>query len=109
MSLSSNCIPNAERLQAALAGLTPTVTSDQAVDHIRKQSVVTTDANGRQRTITIPSNATLKARQLVVYAQPSSDLSNGLQLHLAWEIEVTNGPVKTVYLDAMSDQVLAAS
>ena len=109
VSLSSNCIPNADRLQAALAGLTPTVTSEQAVNHIRTQSVVTSDANGKQQTVTIPSNATLTARQLVVYAQPSSDLSNGLQLHLAWEIAVTDGPVKAVYLDAISDRVLAVS
>jgi hypothetical protein len=109
VSLSSNCIPNADRLQAALAGLTPTVTAEQAVNHVRNQSVATSNANAAQQTITIPSNATLTARQLVIYAQPSADQSNSLQLHLAWEIEVTDGPVKTVYLDAVSDNVLAAA
>jgi hypothetical protein len=108
VSLSSNCIPNADRLQPALSGLTPKISAEQAVDHVRKQAVVTAaDANGRQQTFTIPSSAALAARQLVVYAQPSSDQTNGLQLHLAWEIEVTNGPMKTVYLDAISDQVIA--
>ena len=109
VSLSSNCIPNADRLQAPLAGLSPQITADQAVDHVRKQSVVAPGANGQQQTITIPANATMAARQLVVYAQPAADQSNGLQLHLAWEIEVTNGPVKVVYLDAISDQVLGVA
>jgi hypothetical protein len=109
VSLSSNCIPNVDRLQAALNGLTPAITSDDAVAHIKAKSVVTAATNGRQQTFTIPPNAGLAARQLVVYALPSSDPNSGLQLHLAWEIEVTNGPIKSVYLDAISDQVIAVA
>jgi hypothetical protein len=109
VSLSSNCIPNTDRLQAPLAGLTPQITADQAVDHVKRQAVAAPGANGQQQTFTIPSNATLAARQLVVYAQPAADQSNGLQLRLAWEVEVTNGPVKVVYLDAISDQVIAVA
>jgi hypothetical protein len=107
VSVSSNCIPNAERILPALGGLTPQITSEQAVDRVKKQPVVTSDAQGRQQTFTIPSTAALAARQLVVYAQPATDQTSGLQLRLAWEIEVTNGPMKMVYLDAISDQVIA--
>ena len=107
VSISSNCIPNADRLQGPLAGLTPRINADQAMDHIRRQPVVTTGASGQQQTFTIPSNATVNARELVVYARPATDQSGGLQLYLAWEIEISNGPMKTVYLDAVSDQVLA--
>lgn len=109
VSLSSNCIPNADRLQSALGGLTPKINSDEAIEHVRKQPVVAVDASGRQQTFTIPSNAALAARQLVVYAQPSAEQASGLQLYLAWEIEVTNGPMKMVYLDAISDQVIAVA
>jgi hypothetical protein len=109
VSLSSNCIPNVDRLQAAINGLTPAITAEEAVAHVKSKTVVTTDTNGRQQTFTIPSNAGLAARQLVVYAQPSYDQNSGLQLHLAWEIEVTNGPMKSVYLDAISDQVIAVA
>lgn len=108
VSISSNCIPHADRIQPALAGLTPKITFEQAVDRIKKQPVVTSDGNGRQQTFTLPSNATLAARQLVVYARRATDQASGLQLHLAWEIEVTNGPIKMVYVDAISDQVIAA-
>lgn len=109
VSLSSSCIPNAERVQAALNALTPAITAEQAVEHVRTQSSVAFDPSGRQQTFTIPSNAALTARQLVVYARPSPDQSKGLQLHLAWEVEVTNGPIKMVYLDAISDQVIAVT
>ena len=109
VSLSSNCIPNADRLQAALAGLTPKISADQAVDHVKRQPVVVGNASGQQQTFTIPANAALTARELVVYARTANDQSDGLQLYLAWEIQVSNGPMKTVYLDAMSDQVLAVA
>ena len=109
VSISSNCIPNAERTQAALNALTPTINAEQAVAHVKAQTVSAPDASGRQQTFTIPSNAALAARQLVVYARPSPDQSKGLQLHLAWEVEVTNGPIKMVYLDAISDQVIAVT
>jgi hypothetical protein len=107
VSISSNCIPNADRLQGSIAGLTPKINADEAVDHVRRQPVVTTDARGQQQTFTIPANAALTARELVVYARPASDQSGGLQLYLAWEVEVSNRPMKTVYIDAVSDQVLA--
>jgi hypothetical protein len=68
-----------------------------------------TDVYGGQRTVSLPTNATVEARQLVVYAQPSKDPASGLQIRLAWEIDVTNGPLKKVYLDAISDEVIAAS
>ena len=109
VSITSNCIPNADGLQSALGGLTPKINSDEAVEHVRKQPVVAPDASGRRQTFTIPSNAALAARQLVVYAQPSAEQASGLQLYLAWEIEVTNGPMKMVYLDAISDRVIAVA
>jgi hypothetical protein len=109
VSITSNCIPNADRLQGPLAGLTAKITADQAVDHVRREPVVVADGSGAQQTFTIPSNAGLAARELVVYARPAADPAGGLQLYLAWEIEVSNGPMKTVYLDAVSDQVLAVA
>jgi hypothetical protein len=107
VALSSNCIAHADRLQPLLNGLTPKLTAEQAIDHVRKQPVAAPNVNGQQQTFTIPANATVAAHELVVYLQPAPDQSNGLQLRLAWEVQVTNGPVKTVYLDAISDQVIA--
>ena len=109
VEFSSTCIPNADRIQAALSGLTPKVTSDDAVNHIKTKPVTVTDVNGRQQTFSLPANAVVEAKQLVVYAQPSPDPSGGLQIRLAWEIDVTNGPISKVYLDAISDETIAAS
>ena len=109
VEFSSNCIPNADRLQATLAGLTPKITSDEAVNYIKTQPLTVTDVNGRQQSFSLPPNAIVEARQLVVYAQPSKDPPSGLQIRLAWETDITNGPLKKVYLDAISNEIIAAS
>jgi hypothetical protein len=109
LGLSSNCIPNVDRLQAALAGLTPKVTWEEAANHIKGRTITVSDAVGRQQSVTIPTNTVAKVRQLVVYVKRPQDQSKGPEVHLAWEIEVGNGPIKTIYLDAIDDQVIAGS
>jgi hypothetical protein len=107
VGFSSSCIPHADRLQATLAGLTPKLTADEAVNRIKTQPLTMTDAS--QQTVTLPANATVEARELVVYAQPSKDPPSGLEIRLAWEIDITNAPIKKVYLDAISEQIIATS
>ena len=109
IGFSSNCIPNADQIQATMSGLTPKLTGEQAVDHIKTQPITVTDNSGRQQTVSLPANATVTAQQLVVYAQPSKDPPSGLQMRLAWEMQVANGPIKQVYLDAISDEIIAIS
>ena len=107
VGLSSSCIPHADRLQATLANLTPKLTADDAVNRIRTQPITVTDAN--QQTVTLPANATVAARELVVFARPSKDPPSGLEIRLAWEIDITNASIKKVYLDAISEQIIATS
>lgn len=108
IGFSSNCIPNADRLQATLGGLTPKITGEQAVNFL-KTPVTFLNAGSQQQTISLPANATVEARQLVVYARPAKDPPSGLEIRLAWEIDVTNGPIKQVYLDAISNEIIATS
>ena len=109
VGFSSNCIPNADRLQGTLNSLTPKITAEQAVNHIKTQPLTALTATGQSQTISLPANATVDTPQLVVYAQPSKDPPSGLEIRLAWEINVTNGPIKHVYLDAISDEIIATS
>jgi len=108
VAISSNCLPNAERLQAALAATIPQISAEDAVKNLKSQSTTIMSTSGQQ-TITLPANAVLEPRQLVVYALPPPGQTSGLELHLAWEINVTNGPVKTIYFDAVTSQVIATA
>ena len=108
VELSSSCLRNVDRLQAALANIAPKVTAEDAAKHIGGKAVNVTDANGRTQSFTLSPNEAAQATQLVVYVLPSTDKST-LELHLAWEIETPNAPAKRIYLDAVSDQIIAAA
>jgi hypothetical protein len=109
VEFSSNCIPNADRLQATLSGLTPRLNREHAANHIKTQPVTVSDQTGQQKSFALPENATVEAQRLVVYARPSTSPSGGLEIRLAWEIDVTNGPITKVYLDAISDEIIATT
>ena len=109
VGLSSNCIPNADRIQATLANVTPKITGEDAVNRLKTQSLTFTDANNRQQTLSLPASAVAEAKELVVYAQPSKDPPSGLEIRLAWEISIVNGPINKVYLDAISEEIIATS
>ena len=109
LEFSSNCIPNADRLQATLSSLTPKLNREQAASRIKTQPVTVSDQTGQPKSFTLTDNATVEARQLVVYARPSTGQSGGLEIRLAWELDVTNGPVKKVYLDAISNEIIATT
>jgi hypothetical protein len=106
IGMSSTCLQKTDRLQAALAALTPKVTSENAPGFVRDRSITARDATGQERTFTLSQNAPIEVQQLVVYVVPSLDQQT-LEVRLAWEIDVTNGPIKTIYLDAVTEQVFA--
>jgi len=108
VELMSNCIPNSEHLQPALAAVSPKVSAEEASAHVLGRTITLTDANGLSRSFTIPSGTALEVQQLVVYALASAD-KQALELHLAWEIAVPNGSIKSIYLDAITDEVIATN
>jgi hypothetical protein len=105
VDLSSTCIPNADRFQSQLNSLTPSVTAEDAAALMKQQPISNADQSS---SVNLPPGAAVNVQQLVIYAKPNADRQD-LELHLAWEIDVANGPIKTIYLDAVSRQVLAAS
>lgn len=107
VEISSTCVRNADRYQSALSTITPKISADEAVAHIRSKPVNRTDTNGAVQSFTLSANETAEVTQLVVYALPSAD-RNTLELHIAWEIAAPNAPAKKIYLDAVSDQIIAA-
>ena len=103
LDISSTCIPDAEHLQTAVTALTPALTPEEAATLVMQKPI--TVAGDQPTTFTLPSSAKVNVQQLVIYANAAP--SQTLNLHLAWEIDVTNGPIKTIYLDAVSRQILA--
>jgi hypothetical protein len=101
-------LPNTDRLQAALASLTPKVTSEDAATLVKQRQISALDAAGQQHSFKLAPNTEVAVRQLVAYVLLSSD-KQLLEMHLAWEIDVTNGPIKTIYVDVISEQIIAVA
>jgi hypothetical protein len=107
INLSSTCIPQADRVQTALAALTVRVKSEDAVKQLRENGITHTDANGNASVFKIPAANELNARGLAIYVLPSKSQPDALEFHLAWEIQPGAGPIKTAYVDAISGETIA--
>ena len=106
LSLTSSCIPNADRLQTSLNAINPSVKREDAVKYVQQNQIVYSDTNGRNESFKVGASAGVIARQLVFYALPEN--ANTLAIHLAWAVELTDAPVKTVYVDAIEAKILGA-
>jgi hypothetical protein len=95
LNVTSTCIPDAERIQTALAALTVRVKAADAIQ-------------GSQLKLNLPANARVNPRGLVTYILPAKDRPDALEFHLAWELELENGPVSLAYIDAISGNLIFA-
>ncbi|MEP6921060.1 MAG: hypothetical protein ABI967_08040 [bacterium] len=109
VDLSSTCIPDVERLQSSLALITPVVTAEEAVKYVRANNVAYKDLAGTQQSLHVTSLNEVNAIQLVTYVLASQGQTDLLELHLAWEVAVTQAPFKTVYVDALDGKFIDGS
>ena len=107
LSLSSTSIPNAERLQPAIASIVPKFTAEDAVARIREKGVSYQNETGTQSSLQVSAGSEVNARDLVLYILPSRTNANILEFHLAWEVEVGPTPVRKVYVDAITGDAVA--
>ena len=106
VSLSSSCLPDAERLQNSLTNLTPQITADDALKIAQGNGGLNTNQNANQPA---PSGSPPPgSAQLVVYVIPSKG-ANALELHLAYEIQLLEPSARTVYVDVINRQIISAA
>ena len=107
LNLSSTSIPDAERLQPSMAAMVPKLAGEDAIAQIRDKGITYPNDSGTQTAIRVTPANEIIARDLVFYVLPSRTNANALAFHLTWEIEVSGAPVRKVYLDAISGEVVA--
>lgn len=108
LNVVSTCIPDAERIQSAFSALGLRPKAEDTVLQLREKGLTYTDASGNKASITITASSQIYPRGLVIYILPANGSPDALEFHLAWEIEISNAPVKTAYIDAVSGEVVAA-
>jgi len=105
-AISSTCLTDVDQLQAQLTSLTPKITADDAAAHLKGRSI-SISTSGSSASFTVPPTAGIEVHQLVAYVKEHPGVKSSLEVHLAWEIELANTPIKTAYLDAITDEIIA--
>jgi hypothetical protein len=108
IDVNSSCIPDAERIQTMLSALTLKLKAEDAVAQLRAKPLSYKDANGNTQNLTVSAASEIAAQGLTTYVKPAPDRTDTLEFHLAWELTITNAPVKFVYLDAVTGDVVGA-
>jgi hypothetical protein len=106
LNVSSSCIPDADRVQAALAGFNARLKWEDVLKQLRDSPIPYTDANGNSLSYRLPVENQTKPGMLVTFVIPSKTRKDALEFHLAWEVELANAPLKTVYIDAINGEFL---
>lgn len=109
VDIISTCLPDEDRLQSALGQVVPTVTADDAVKYVRENGIDYKDSAGNQQTYHLTSANEVNATELVTHVALAANRSDSLELHIAWEIVVTQSPLKTVYIDAVEGKMIPGS
>ena len=108
LSLSSTAIPESQRIQTALTAAAPPAKGEEIPAKLIGRSFTYSDSAG-QHTYTITPENQPNLQQLVVYPRLVSNKPAALEFHLAWEVNLTNAPAKTIYVDALQDEVMVVS
>lgn len=106
VNLTSSCIPDADRVQTALAAIAPKLKAEDAVNQILNGSVAYAGAGGVPQNLKLTANQ-LSPKELVVFVRPAVG-TNTLEFHISWEVEVTGASVRRVYVDAVNGEIISS-
>jgi hypothetical protein len=112
LQIYSTCIPDTDRLRTAFVNLRLSpLTADGIAKRLMGRTLTYTDAAGNAQTLAVSNNANeITVSELVIYPRPRASEPPALELHLAWEITLGSAPAaQTIYLDAVTDEVLGVS
>ena len=109
INLNSTCIPDADHMQSALSSLNVRLKAEDAVQLLRDKGVMFVDTKGSKLSFNLPASSGASAQGLTTYILPAKNRPAALEFHLAWEIELTNAPVKFAYVDAVSGEIIATA
>lgn len=107
-NISSTCIPDADRLQATLAQITPKLNAPDAIKAVQSSDIVYTNLSGQQVTTRVGANEEVTAVELVVFVSPTTGRTDSLELHIAWEMNIGGNPRRLAYVDAVDGKLLGA-
>jgi len=81
----------------------PAIDKGSAIKRVIGKLFTLTDRNGRQQEISVSGAGDISSAQLVILAVQKG---NGLEVHLAWQLNPTRAQAWSIYVDAVNGQEL---
>jgi hypothetical protein len=105
LNIISTCIPDADKIQTALAAVTIKLKSEDALKLLTTNDIRYSNSSGTSLTFRPTANNKLEPHEMVTYITAAGQ-TNALAFHAAWEIGIAGAPIQMVYVDAVTGEVV---
>lgn len=112
LNVTSTAIPEIDRLRLAGAGIAPRIelrTPELVIENLTGRTITYTDASARAMSYTLTAQNRITPRQFVIYPVLREDAPPALGFHLAWEVSLEGAPFRTLYLDALTSEIIGTT
>lgn len=106
--ISSTCIPDIGKFERLYADVVPRSTPEQVASRLAGHTFAETTADAGGRTFT-PAQGEITVGELVIYPRPRANDPVVLEMPLAWEVKTAGPAPHILYVDAVTDEIIAAS
>ncbi|HEX8494651.1 MAG TPA: hypothetical protein VF658_17530 [Pyrinomonadaceae bacterium] len=109
LQITSTCIPEVEQLRLAGSGNRPRYSSDEVARRMVGRTFTYADTAGNAQNYSVQAGDVVTVRELVIYPMFRPGQTSVLDFHLAWEVLVGREQKRTVYVDAITDEIIAVA
>lgn len=106
LNIISTCIPDADKIQTALAAVTIKLKSEDAIKLLTTNDISYSNTGGTSLIFRPTANNKLEPHELVTYITASDSRARTLAFQAAWEFGISGAPIRMVYVDAVTGQVV---
>lgn len=111
LQITSTCIPDTDQLLRAGTGSgnRPRPSADEVARRMNGRTLTYTDAAGNAQTYTVQTGDVVRVSEMVVYPMLRPGQTPVLEFHLAWEVFIGREQKRAVYVDAITDEIIAVA
>jgi len=111
LNILSTCIPDADKIQTALSAITIKIKPEDVVTQLLATDVQFINGNNSKSVFRPTAANQPQPQELVTLVTSTFPIDSGevaLVFHIAWQINLTNAPLKSLYLDAVTGEVVGS-
>lgn len=105
LNITSTCIPDADKIQTALSAVAIKLKPEDLGQQVTAKEIPYSGTGGTTLKFRPTTNNQLEPHELVTYITDAGQ-TNALAFYVAWEVGITGAPFQTVYVDAVSGEVV---